>query len=131
GDLAAMTAAVSERLASLHVPAGYRIEVGGQLESARQTQRALAGVFGLGIALLLAVLLVQLRSLRLALVVLLGAPLALVGAFITLAVNDVPLHAASLMGGVLLAGLVVKNGILLLEHAQQHASEPGGFADAI
>jgi len=131
GDLAAMTAAVSERLASLHVPAGYRIEVGGQLESARQTQRDLAGVFGLGIALVLAVLLVQLRSLRLALVVLLGAPLALVGAFITLAVTDVPLNASSLMGCVLLAGLVVKNGILLLEHAQQHASEPGGFADAI
>jgi CzcA family heavy metal efflux pump len=132
-DLAAATDAVARRLAGVHLPRGYRIEVGGQLASARETQRDLAGVFGLGIALVLAVLLVQLRSLRLALVVLLGAPLALVGAFVTLYVTGIALNASSLMGCVLLAGLVVKNGILLLEHAQAHADEPGGggFAGAI
>jgi multidrug efflux pump subunit AcrB len=124
-DLASATAAVADRLKGLTLPDGYRLEVGGQLESARQTQRDLAGVFGLGIALVLGVLLVQLRSLRLALVVLLGAPLALVGAFVTLDVTGIPLNASSLMGCVLLAGLVVKNGILLLEHAQQHADALG------
>jgi multidrug efflux pump subunit AcrB len=121
---------VSDRLGGLALPRGYRVEVGGQLESARQTQRDLAGVFGLGVALVLAVLLVQLRSLRLALVVLLGAPLALVGAVVTLLVTGIPLDASSLMGCVLLAGLVVKNGILLLEHAQAHAAE-SGFREAV
>ncbi len=131
GDLASATEDVAARLADLALPQGYRKEVGGQLESARQTRSDLAGVFGLGIALVLAVLLVQLRSLRLALVVLLGAPLALVGAFVTLAITGIPLNASSLMGCVLLAGLVVKNGILLLEHAQQHAAGAGGFPEAI
>jgi len=129
-DLASATDEVAKRLADLKMPQGYRMEIGGQLASARQTQRELAGVFGLGIALVLAVLLIQLRSLRLALVVLLGAPLALVGAFVTLYLTGIPLNASSLMGCVLLAGLVVKNGILLLEHAQAHEHEHG-FDEAI
>jgi multidrug efflux pump subunit AcrB len=91
----------------------------------------LARVFGLGVVLVLAVLLVQLRSLRLALVVLLGAPLALVGAVLTLVATGVPLNASSLMGCVLLAGLVVKNGILLLEHAQERAADGETFRDAL
>jgi len=129
-DLAAATDAVAARLADLKVPEGYHLEVGGQLETARATQLDLAAVFGLGVALVLAVLLIQLRSLRLALVVLLGAPLALVGAFVTLYLTGIPLNASSLMGCVLLAGLVVKNGILLLEHAQAHAGD-AGFPEAI
>jgi len=103
-DLAATGRHVRERLRDLTLPDGYRYEVGGKLESARATQIDLARVFGLGVVLVLAVLLVQLRSLRLALVVLLGAPLALVGAVLTLVVSGVPLNASSLMGCVLLAG---------------------------
>ena len=79
-DLDAVTSKVAARLGDLPMPRGYRLEIGGQLASARATQRELGTVFAMGIALVLVVLLVQLRSLRLALVVLLGAPLALVGA---------------------------------------------------
>ncbi len=130
-DLAATGRHVRERLRGLKLPEGYRYEVGGQLESAQATQVDLARVFGLGVVLVLAVLLVQLRSLRLALVVLLGAPLALVGAVLTLVITGVPLNASSLMGCVLLAGLVVKNGILLLEHAQERAADGETFREAL
>ncbi len=130
-DLGTATESVGDALKDLKLPVGYRLQIGGQLESAKQTQRDLAGVFGLGVALVLAVLLIQLRSLRLALVVLLGAPLALVGAVVTLLVFDIPLNASSLMGCVLLAGLVVKNGILLLEHAQAHSHDATDFAEAV
>jgi len=64
------------------------------------------------------VLLAQFRRSRLAVVVLASVPLALVGAVLTLAVGGVPLNASSAMGCVLLVGLVVKNGILLLEQAE-------------
>jgi multidrug efflux pump subunit AcrB len=131
GDLGGTAAEVERRLADLPTPAGYRVEVGGQRESARDTQRELAGVFGLGVALVLGILVLQLRSLRLALVVLLGVPLALVGAVVTLLVTGIPLNAASLMGCVLLAGLVVKNGILLLERAEDEARGGVPFAEAV
>jgi len=131
GDLAAATRDVAEHLRGLAIPEGYRMEIGGALESAQETRRDLAWVFGLGVAFVLAVLIVQLRSLRLALVVMLGAPLALVGAFLTLDIAGIPLNASSLMGCVLLAGLVVKNGILLLEHAQANANQAGSFREAV
>jgi multidrug efflux pump subunit AcrB len=118
-DLGAATTEVQRRLDKLTVPSGYQLEVGGQIEGARQTRNDLAFVFGVGVILILAILVLQLRSLRMALVVLLGAPLALVGALITLLATGIPLNASSLMGCVLLAGLVVKNGILLLEQAQK------------
>jgi multidrug efflux pump subunit AcrB len=53
-----------------------------------------------------------------AVVVLASVPLAVVGALATLAVTGVPLNASSMMGCILLVGLVVKNGILLLEQAE-------------
>jgi multidrug efflux pump subunit AcrB len=130
-DLGGATADVARRVAEVKPPDGYTIEVGGQAESARQTQRDLLGVFGMGIALILAILLVQLGSLRTALVVLLGAPLALVGAVVTLLVTGIPLNASSLMGCVLLAGLVVKNGILLLERAEREAEAGVDYAEAL
>jgi multidrug efflux pump subunit AcrB len=130
-DLGGVTRDVRRRLQGLALPSGYRIDVGGQVETAAQTQRELATTLGLGIALVLAVLLIQLRSLRLALVALLGAPLALVGAVVTLLATGIPLNASSLMGCVLLAGLVVKNSILLLEHAQHIAPEAGSFREAV
>src|SRR6185437_15514518 len=53
-----------------------------------------------------------------ALVVLAAVPLAVVGAIVTLVLFSIPLNASSLMGCVLLVGLVVKNGIPLLEQAE-------------
>jgi multidrug efflux pump subunit AcrB len=130
-DLGTAARAVKQHLEGIDLGRGYRFEVGGQVESAGDAQRELLGVLGLGVALVLGILIVQLRSLRLALVVLLGAPLALVGAIVTLVLAGVPLNASSLMGCVLLAGLVVKNGILLLERAR-HEHETGvPFAEAL
>src|SRR5262249_50965830 len=88
-------------------------------------------VFGLGILLVLAILVLQLRSMRMALVVLLGAPLALVGAVVTLWATGIPLNASSLMGCILLAGLVVKNGILLLEYAESQLDAGASMPDAL
>ena len=131
-DLGGATDAVRRRLDGLKLPPGYTYEVGGQAEAAAQTRWDLGAVFGTGIILVLAILLVQLKSLRLALVVLACAPLAVVGAVITLAATGIPLNASSLMGCVLLAGLVVKNGILLLEQAVLWAPDlEGGFEEAI
>ncbi len=130
-DLGAAEQDVRQRLHGLEMPAGYRYELGGQGQAAHETQLQLAGVFGIGIALVLGILLVQLGTLRLALVVVIGAPLSLVGALLTLAVVGIPLNASSLMGCVLLAGLVVKNGILLLEHAQQEQQAGVDLSEAL
>jgi multidrug efflux pump subunit AcrB len=117
-DLGSAEREVRAALVGFELPPGVRYEIGGQAASARAARTELLVVGGLGTGLVLMVLVVQLRSLRLALITLLGAPLAVVGALAVLVATGVALDISSLTGCILLVGLVVKNGILLLEHAE-------------
>jgi multidrug efflux pump subunit AcrB len=114
-DLGSVMRDVRARLQGLALPEGYRMELGGQYQSQQETFKELAIVLGFGLFAVLLVLIAQFRRARLAFLVLASVPLALVGAVSVLRVAEIPLNASSFMGGVLLAGLVVKNGILLLE----------------
>jgi multidrug efflux pump subunit AcrB len=126
GDLGGAEAAVREALRDLPLPRGAVLEIGGQADSAKRAQRELIMVALVATTLVLLVLILQLRSLRFALVVLVGAPLSTVGGLLVLAATGIPRDVSSLTGLILLVGLVVKNGILLLEHAQR---ELGNGAD--
>jgi multidrug efflux pump subunit AcrB len=129
GDLGGAEAAARAALRDVPLPPHAQLEIGGQAESARGAQREMLGVALVAVVLVLLVLLVQLASLRLALVVLVGAPLATVGALATLAITGIALDVSSMTGLVLLVGLVVKNGILLLEHAR-HGMQAGLAVEA-
>ena len=110
-------AAVQARLAGWTLPTGYSWKLGGLVEQQRASLRALAQVLAVAVLGVLVVLLLQLRSYRRALAVLAAVPLALAAAAYTLALSGVSLSVSSMMGAILLVGLVVKNGILLLDHA--------------
>ena len=86
---------------------------------------------GFGLLAVLAVLLAQFRRARLALVVLGSVPLAVAGALLTLLATGVVLNASSLMGCVMLVGLVVKNGILLLEQTESLWDAGATLEDAL
>ncbi len=131
GDLGAAERAVQQVLTDAKLPPQIQVEVGGQAKSASAAQRELVRVMIIGAALVLLVLVIQLQSLRLSLVVLAGAPLAVVGALLTLWATGIALDVSSLAGCILLVGLVVKNGILLLEHAQQELAEGVALGDAL
>ena len=130
-DLGGVAADVATRLSGLTLPAGYSMEFGGQIAGQKQTFRDLGTVMGFGLLAVLVVLVAQLRRVRLALLVLLMAPLALVGAVVTLWGTGVPLNASALMGCVLLVGLVVKNGILLLEESERQRAAGLSVEDAL
>jgi multidrug efflux pump subunit AcrB len=117
-DLGSVARDVGRSIAAVPRPEGYARELGGQVQAQRETFRDLSRVLAFGLLAVLVVLLAQFRHARMAVVVVSSVPLALVGAMATLLVAGVPLNASSLMGCVLLVGLVVKNGILLLEQAE-------------
>ena len=117
GDLGGLVRAVTSRLSGLRLPAGYRLEIGGRAESQARAFGEILLVLGLGVLVVFAVLVAQFRRARAALLVLLTVPPALAGGILFLAVTGVALNVSSLMGLVLLVGLVVKNGILLVESA--------------
>lgn len=130
-DLGSVVRDVQRRLAGLALPEGYRIELGGQFEGQQRTFHEVGLVLAFGLLAVAVVLMAQFRRARHAALVLATAPLAIVGALLTLLLAGVPLNASSLMGCVLLVGLVVKNGILLLEQFELTLAEGLPLDDAL
>ena len=118
GNLGAGEAAVRDIVRAMPPPRGTLVEIGGQAESSAAARKELVMVAVAALGLVLFVLLVQLRSLRFALVVLVAAPLSTAGGLLALALFGIALDLSSITGLILLVGLVVKNGILLLERVE-------------
>ena len=113
--LSAVMSDVKAILAANPPPPGIRLEVGGQYASQQQAFRALILVLVLAAASVIAVMVIQFQSFIEPLVVLLAAPLSFVGAIGLLLITGTPLNVSSFMGLILLVGLIVKNGIILLD----------------
>ncbi len=126
-QMIAMTADVSGRslgsvmkdvkavLSSRPPPPGIRLELGGQYASQQDAFRGLLLVLALAAASVVAVMVLQFQSFVEALIVLLAAPLSFIGAIGLLLITGTPLNVSSFMGLILLVGLIVKNGIILLD----------------
>jgi len=113
--LNAVMGEIREILAAQPPPEGIRVELGGQYASQRTAFAALLLVLGLAAVSVTAVMVVQFRSFVEPLVVLLAAPLSFVGALALLLATGTALNVSSFMGLILLVGLIVKNGIILLD----------------
>ena len=117
-SLGAVMADVKSVLAEVPPPSGIRVELGGQYAGQQQAFRALLLVLALAAASVIAVMVLQFQSFVEPLVVLLAAPLSFVGAIGLLLLTGTPLNVSSFMGLILLVGLIVKNGIILLDFAR-------------
>ncbi|MBS2023929.1 MAG: efflux RND transporter permease subunit [Deltaproteobacteria bacterium] len=116
--LGSVSKEIKARLSSLALPQGYTWELGGLVEQQQESFRSLLLVLVLALAAVATVLLFQLRSFISVVAVLAAAPVSLAGGAIALWLSGTALNVSSLMGSILLVGLMVKNGILLLEHAR-------------
>ena len=123
-DLGTAVAGVRRALAETKLPAGVTAEIAGQFQSQQASFHNLELVLATSVLLVFAVMLFGFRSFRAPITILLLMPLALFGAVVGLYVTHTALNVSSFMGVVMLAGIVVKNGILLLDRAQ-HSIENG------
>lgn len=112
-------------LAKFPPPHGVRIELGGQYASQQDAFRSLVLVFVLAVLCVMLVMLVQFRSFVEPVVVLLAAPVSFLGGLILLYVTGTPLNVSSSMGCILLVGLIVKNGIILLDFTRVRMETEG------
>ncbi len=108
------------------LPAGYRIEMGGNIEESVKANTALIAVFPLMLALMLAIIMVQVRSFSAMTMVMLTAPLGLVGAAPALLLFDQPFGFTAILGLIGLAGILMRNTLILI--GQIHANEESGLA---
>jgi multidrug efflux pump subunit AcrB len=104
-------------MATEHLPLGYSYVVGGLYQSQQESFNSLVLVLSIAVLLVFGVLVAQFRRFTAALVVISAAPLSLVGAFGLLFITGTPLNVSSFMGVILLIGLIVKNGIILVDYA--------------
>src|SRR6185295_16855860 len=116
---------VKQVLAAQPPPAGMRLELGGQYASQQDAFRGLLLVLALAAASVVAVMVLQFQSFVEALIVLLAAPLSFVGAIGLLLLTGTPLNVSSFMGLILLVGLIVKNGIILLDFTKMLMRDQG------
>ena len=116
---------VRRLLAAQPPPPGIRLAIGGQYESQQDAFRALLLVLVLAAVSVCAVMVIQFESFVEPLVVLLVAPVSFVGALALLLVTGTALNVASFMGLILLVGLIVKNGIILLDFTRLRMREQG------
>jgi CzcA family heavy metal efflux pump len=124
-DLGTASAAVRKALEGFdkELPEGSRIEYGGQAASAEAMNESLFVVLVLGTFLVVACLVAQFRSFVRAVVILLALPFSQVGGLVALRICGLPLNISSFMGLIMLVGLVVKNGILLVDYAEKLREE--------
>jgi multidrug efflux pump len=97
----------------------YSSELTGNSREFAQSSSSLGFVFALALALVYLVLSAQFESFRHPLTIMLSVPLALAGAFLAMILFDQTLNIFSQIGLIMLIGLVTKNGILLVEFANQ------------
>jgi multidrug efflux pump subunit AcrB len=130
--LGSVTSDVQAVLNKTTLPAGVTYQLGGQYESQQTAFRGLITVFGLALALVFIVLVIQFRSYLKPLIILFAAPVSLVGALLALWITRTPLNISSFMGLIMLIGLVVKNGIILLDYTDRLRAESDiSLADAL
>jgi CzcA family heavy metal efflux pump len=130
-DLGGVVAEITAKLQGMKLPVGYTWEVGGQYLSQRQAFQELLEVLGIASALVFVVLVIHFRAFRPAVLILAAAPLSLAGALLALVVTGTELNVSSAMGLVLLIGLVVKNGIVLLDYAERERESGIAPAEAV
>ena len=122
-DLGSAVAEIRSKLNALELPIGYTYEIGGQYQAQGQAFRELLMVFALAVVLVFMVLVTQFRAWVPAMLILLAAPLSLGGALLLLWLTGTDLNISSAMGLILLVGLVVKNGIMLLDFSEKLHTE--------
>ncbi|WP_119303693.1 efflux RND transporter permease subunit [Dongia deserti] len=105
------------------LPAGYRIETGGNIEDSAKANSALAPVFPIMLVLTLLVLVIQVRSLSAMVMVFLTAPLGLIGTVPILLLFQQPFGFNAILGLIGLSGILMRNTLILIGQIQTNREE--------
>jgi multidrug efflux pump subunit AcrB len=131
-DLGSAISAIQAQLArDVHLPAGMTLEFGGLYQEQQASFRELALTLALAIALVFLVLLIEFRSFAHPVAIVTGAVLALTGALVALLVSRTTLNVVSLMGMIMIVGIVAKNGILMLDTVEDHLADGDDLRTAL
>ncbi|MER8424965.1 efflux RND transporter permease subunit [Mesorhizobium sp. M1403] len=102
------------------LPARYSVEQGGVMEDSAKAQASIFVVFPLMLFIMATVLMIQLMSFQRLVLVLLTAPLALIGVAGALLMSGAPMGFVAILGVMSLIGMVIRNSVILISQIDQH-----------
>jgi hydrophobic/amphiphilic exporter-1 (mainly G- bacteria), HAE1 family len=123
--------AVQAAMDSMDMPPGYRIATGGDAEQLAETGAAAASALLLAVIFIYLVLASQFGSFLQPVAIMASLPLALIGVMVGLLIGGSTLNMFSMIGFIMLMGLVVKNAILLVDNANKHVADGMNLYDAL
>jgi hydrophobic/amphiphilic exporter-1 (mainly G- bacteria), HAE1 family len=118
GSLGNISQQVMAAVKKVQLPAGYQVSAGGQTESQNQVFGSIFAALGIAVMLMYLILVVQFGSFLDPLAILISLPLSLIGVVLALILTRDTLNLMSLIGVILLMGIVAKNAILLIDFAK-------------
>ncbi|WIM04661.1 MAG: efflux RND transporter permease subunit [Candidatus Nitricoxidivorans perseverans] len=117
----AVSARIDPKLDALRarLPPGFRIEMGGAIEESARNEGAIKAVVPLMLVAVVTLLMIQLQSLRRTAMVLLTAPLGLIGVTLSLLVFQAPFGFVANLGVIALMGMILRNSVILVDQIDQ------------
>jgi multidrug efflux pump len=124
---------IEPKLAALReaLPLGYRIEMGGAIEDSARGQKSIAAGVPLLVVVVLTLLMIQLRSFSRTLMVVLTAPLGLVGVVAALLAFGKPFGFVAMLGTIALSGIIMRNSVILVDQIDQDIKAGASAWEAI
>jgi multidrug efflux pump len=128
-----VTARIDPRLDALRasLPLGYRVEIGGAIEDSMKGQKSIVAGVPLLVLSVLTLLMLQLKSFSRTTMVLLTAPLGLIGVVAALLVFGKPFGFVAMLGTIALSGIIMRNSVILVDQIEQDVAQGSSRWDAI
>ncbi|HCE3284714.1 multidrug efflux RND transporter permease subunit VmeV [Vibrio parahaemolyticus] len=112
---ASLFARVQPKVMALHIPEGYEITWGGEYESSKDAQEGLFGSLPMGYLLMFIITILLFNSVKKPLVIWFTVPLSIIGVAFGLLTTNMPFSFTAFLGLLSLSGMILKNGIVLLD----------------
>ena len=124
-------AEVNAMLADYEVPTGLDLELGGSIEDQGEAFSDIGTLLILIVILVYIVMATQFESLAYPFIIMFTIPFAMSGVFIALWLTSTPLSLIALIGGIMLVGIVTKNGIVMVDYMNLLVERGSSVADAV
>ncbi|HUQ81871.1 MAG TPA: efflux RND transporter permease subunit [Gemmatimonadaceae bacterium] len=130
-SLGNVSQAINKAIANVQMPPGYQLIQGGQVESQQEVFGNIFIALGIAVLLMYLILVVQFGSFLDPIAILVSLPLSLIGVVLALLITRDSLNIMSLIGVILLMGIVAKNAILLIDFAKWGQERGMGSHEAL
>ncbi|WP_286834320.1 MULTISPECIES: efflux RND transporter permease subunit [unclassified Proteiniphilum] len=130
-SLGEATQLAEKLIAETTVPEGVTVEIGGQVDDQSSSFQSLYLIFFLGIALVYMVMAAQFESFKDPFIILFAIPFTLVGVILAFFITNITLSVVTFIGLIMLVGIVVNNGIVLVDYTNMLRKRDYSLRDAV